>query len=145
MSASIPWAIRRARDEDHARITEIRNAVKENVLSEASRTSVDRDYAWFRDNPGVWTWEEDGEILGFSAADTRDGSIWALFVAPGHERRGIGRALFEKACDVLRQDGHRTAWLTTQAGSRAEGFYRAAGWTVIGTSAKGELIFHSGI
>ena len=137
--------IRRARDEDHARITEIRNAVTENVLSEASRDAVDGDYPWFRDVPGVWLCEEDGVILGFSAADTRNGSIWALFVAPGHERRGIGRTLFEKACDVLRRDGHRTAWLTTQAGSRAEGFYRAAGWTVIGTSAKGELIFHSRI
>jgi GNAT superfamily N-acetyltransferase len=137
--------IRRARDEDHARVTEIRNAVTENVLSEASRDAVDHDYPWFRDIPGVWLWEEDGVILGFSAADTRNGSIWALFVAPGHERRGIGRALFEKALDVLRQNGHRTAWLTTDAGSRAEGFYRAAGWKVIGTSPKGELIFHSSI
>src|SRR4051812_4476504 len=114
MSASIPWTIRRARDEDHARITEIRNAVTENMLNEVSRPGVDRDYAWFRDTPGVWVWEEDGEILGFSAADTRNGSIWALFVAPGHERRGIGRALFEKALGLLRQNGHRTAWLTTE-------------------------------
>jgi GNAT superfamily N-acetyltransferase len=138
-------SIRRARGEDHARITEIRNAASENKLGEASRPLVDRDYPWFRDSPGVWVWEEDGEILGFSAADTRDGSIWALFVAPGHERRGIGRALFEKALGVLRQYGHCTAWLTTEPGSRAERFYRAAGWKVIGTSQKGELIFHSRI
>jgi GNAT superfamily N-acetyltransferase len=138
-------SIRQARDEDHARITEIRNAVTENKLGEASRALVDRDYPWFRDNPGIWLWRENGTVLGFSAADTRDGSIWALFVAPGHERRGIGRALFEKALEVLRQDGHRTAWLTTEPGSRAEGFYRAAGWKVIGTSPKGELIFHSSI
>src|SRR5690349_2091320 len=131
--------IRRAGDKDHARITGIRDAVSENKLGEASRPGVDKDYPWFRDNPGVWVWEEDAGILGFSAADTRDGSIWALFVAPGHERRGIGRALFEKALDVLRQNGHRTAWLTTEPGSRAEGFYRAAGWKVIGTSPKGEL------
>jgi GNAT superfamily N-acetyltransferase len=141
----VSHVIRRASDEDHARVTEIRNAVTENVLGEASRAAVDGDYAWFRDHPGVWLWKEDGSVLGFSAADTRNGSIWALFVAPGHERRGIGRALFDKACDVLRLDGHRTAWLTTEAGSRAEGFYRAAGWEVIGTSAKGELIFHSSI
>jgi GNAT superfamily N-acetyltransferase len=138
-------SIRRARDEDHARITEIRNAVTENKLGEASGTLVDRDYPWFRDNPGIWLWEENGTVLGFSATDTRDGSIWALFVAPGHERRGIGQALFEKALEVLRQNGHRTAWLTTEPGSRAERVYRAAGWKVIGTSPKGELIFHSSI
>src|SRR5260370_19868199 len=118
--------IRRARSEDHARITEIRNTVRENILRDPSRVTV-ADYKWFEQNPGVWMWEEDGQILGFSAADTRDGSIWALFMAPGHERRGIGRALFEKALDVLRQNGHRTAWLTTSPGTRAEGFYRAAG------------------
>lgn len=104
--------IRRAHDEDHARITQILVTVTENVLSEASRGDVDGDYPWFDDIPGVWLWEENGTILGFSAADTRNGAIWAPFVAPGHEGRSIGRALFEKACDVLRQDGHRTGWLT---------------------------------
>jgi len=133
--------IRRARNEDHARITEIRNTVQENILRDPTRVTVE-DYNWFRDNPGVWLWEEDGLILGFSAADTRDGSIWALFMAHDHQGRGIGRALFEKVLDVLRQHGHRTAWLTTDPGTRAEGFYRAAGWKVIGTSPRGELIFH---
>ena len=131
--------IRRARQGDHPRITEIRMGVKENILSDPSRVTID-DYIWFRDNPGVWVWEENGDILGFSAADTRDGSIWALFVDPRHERRGIGRPLFEKALDVLRQDGHRIAWLTTDPGSRAESFYRAAGWKVIGTSQRSETI-----
>jgi GNAT superfamily N-acetyltransferase len=115
--------------------------VMENVLRDPSRVTVE-DYRWFEQNPGVWVWEEDGLILGFSAADTRDGSIWALFMANDHQRRGIGRALFEKACDVLRQNGHRTAWLTTDRGSRAAGFYRAAGWKEIGTSPRGEAIFH---
>ena len=45
----------------------------------------------------------------WAAADTRDGTIWALFIDPHHEGRGIGRALFKAACDVLRQTGHRTA------------------------------------
>lgn len=134
-------SIRRARQGDHPRVTEIRMAVTENILWNPGRVTIE-DYVWFRDNPGVWVWEEDGNILGFSAADTRDGSIWALFVDPAHERRGIGRPLFEKALDVLRYDGHRTAWLTTQPGSRAEGFYLAAGWKVIGTSPRGETILH---
>lgn len=114
-------------------------SVTENVLRDPSRVTLD-DYIWFRDNPGVWVWEENGDIVGFSAADTRDGSIWALFMDVRHERRGIGRKLFEKALDVLRADGHKTAWLTTQPGSRAERLYKAAGWKVIGTSPRGETI-----
>jgi GNAT superfamily N-acetyltransferase len=134
--------IRRARLVERDRITEIRFAVKENRLADPSRVT-DADYLWFSENPGIWVWEEAGQILGFSAADTRDGTIWALFIDPGHEGRGIGRALFEAACDVLRRDGHRTALLTTDPGTRAERFYRAAGWTALGTSTRGELIFHS--
>lgn len=133
--------IRRARQGDWYRITEIRLAVTENVLRTPGRVTIDH-YIWFRDHPGIWVWEEQGDILGFSAADTRDGSIWALFVDPAHERRGIGRKLFEKACDVLRADGHKTAMLGTEPGSRAEGLYKAAGWKVIGTSQYGEAILH---
>jgi GNAT superfamily N-acetyltransferase len=133
--------IRRARPDDHARVTEIRNSVTENVLSDPSRVTIEH-YKWFEQNPGVWLWEEDGRILGFSAADTRDGSIWALFIDPAHEGRGIGRALFAKALEALRKAGHTTGSLTTQPGSRADRFYQRAGWKAIGTSERGERIFH---
>jgi GNAT superfamily N-acetyltransferase len=137
--------IRRARPEDRARVMEIRNSVTENVLGDPSRVAVEQQYGWFEQTPGIWVWEEDGRILGFSAADTRDGTIWALFMDPAHERRGIGRQLFAKACAVLHAAGHRTATLTTQPGSRADRFYQAAGWKVIGTSERGERIFHGSL
>jgi hypothetical protein len=66
--------IRRARLEERSRISEIRFAVRENKLLDPSRVT-DADYHWFNENPGIWVWEEDGRILGFSAADTRDGTI----------------------------------------------------------------------
>ena len=119
--------IRRANHHDIPRITEIRLSVRENRLTDPSRVTP-ADVAWFIDNPGIWLWEESGTIQGFSAADTRDGSIWALFVTPGQEGRGIGRALLAKACDVLREAGFTRATLGTGAGTRAEGFYRNDGW-----------------
>jgi GNAT superfamily N-acetyltransferase len=134
--------IRRARHDERSRIAEIRFAVRENQLGDPTLVTAD-DYAWFTKHPGIWVWEEDGQILGFSAGDPRDGTIWALFVDPSHERRGIGRALFEAACDTLRRAGHRTAMLTTDPGTRAERFYRAAGWKVVGNNTKGELIFRA--
>jgi GNAT superfamily N-acetyltransferase len=137
----MPGIIRRATDADHERVTEIRNSVKENILRDPSRVTVEM-YKWFERNPGVWVWEEDGRILGFSAGDTRDGTIWALFIDPEHEGRGIGQALFAKACDVLRAAGHTTGSLTTQPGSRADRFYQRVGWKVIGTSERGERIYH---
>lgn len=123
--------IRRATHDDTPRVSEIRLAVRENRLVDPSRVTA-ADYAWFVDNPGIWLWEEAGEILGFSAADTRNGSIWALFVAPGHDGKGIGRALLAKACEVLRDAGHARATLGTGPGTRAEGFYLRAGWVRTG-------------
>ena len=72
-----------------------------------------------------------------------DGSIWALFVDQAHEGRGIGRALFRAACAALSASGYSAATLTTQEGSCADRFYRKAGWSVTGRSAKGELVFRA--
>ena len=131
--------IRRATETDIPRINQIRNDVRENKLSDPSRVTVDH-VRWFIANPGIFVWEEDGHIVGFSAADPRDCSIWALFVDPACEGRGIGRALFERACTVLREAGCRRMWLTTDPGTRAEAFYLAAGWTSVGRRGS-ELLF----
>jgi GNAT superfamily N-acetyltransferase len=44
---------------------------------------------------GIFVWEEDGQVVGFSAADPRNGSISALFMDHAYEGRGIARALLE--------------------------------------------------
>ncbi len=132
--------IRRATDADWPRIREIRAAVRENQLSDPSLVTPE-DFRWFTDGPGIWLWQDEGRINGFSAADTRDGSIWALFVDPAHEGRGIGGALLQTAVAVLRDAGHRTATLSTGVGTRAAQFYREAGWSENGTTVKGELRF----
>jgi GNAT superfamily N-acetyltransferase len=131
--------IRKATRADVPRIMEIRAAVRENKLRDPSRVTVE-DVHWFIDNPGIFAWEEEGRIVGFSAGDPRDGSIFALFVDEGYERRGIGRALFERACNVLTNAGCRRMWLTTWPGTRAEQFYRKAGWRVSGID-DGNLVF----
>ena len=133
--------IRLATGADLPRIIEIRDNAGEDPLSDPTAVTAG-DAERLIDNGALWVWHEaDGLVTGFSGGDKRDGSIRALFVAPGHEGKGIGRALLAKACDVLRNAGHREAWLTTSPGTRAERHYRAAGWTPSGYSAKGELIF----
>src|SRR5262249_39302701 len=119
--------IRRATRDDIPRIMEIRAAVRENRLRDPSRVTV-ADGCWFVDNPGIFVWIEDGNIVGFSAGDPRNGNIYALFVEQAYEGRGIARALFERACNVLIEAGCRRMWLTTWPGTRAEQFYRKAGW-----------------
>jgi GNAT superfamily N-acetyltransferase len=66
--------------------------------------------------------------------------VFALFVEEAYEGRGIARALFECACNVLDEAGCPRMWLTTWPRTRAERFYRKAGWQVTG-SDDGNLVF----
>ena len=132
--------LRRATPDDVPRIAEIRDSVRENILSDPALVTP-ADIAWFLENGPIWVWDDNGAVAGFSAGDPRNGWVWALFVAPGHEGKGIGRALLKATCDTLREAGHATATLSTEAGTRAERHYRADGWTAISQNAKGELVF----
>ncbi|HEY7297905.1 MAG TPA: GNAT family N-acetyltransferase [Xanthobacteraceae bacterium] len=135
--------IRKATGADRQRISEIRFAVRENRPSNPAL--IERLVDWLFANSTVWVWEEDGVIQGFSAADPRDESICALFVHPCYERRGIGRALLPLACDVLKDSGYTTAVLSTEAGTRAERFYRTDGWTEVGCKEDGQIIFQKNV
>jgi GNAT superfamily N-acetyltransferase len=137
--------IRKATRADYPRISEVRLSVQENRLSKSKYESVERYANWIFDNSTFWVWEEDGAIQGFSAADPRDGTIFALFVHPSYEGRGIGRALLPLACQILRHSGHTVATLTTDAGTRAERFYRLDGWAEIGRQDDGEIVFQKAL
>lgn len=119
----------------------IRLRVRENQLSDPS-VVTEQDYHDFlaRDTMS-WVCEMDGEITGFVMVDVERRNLWALFVAPEHEGRGIGRSLHETMCSAYfaRMDILR---LTTEPASRAERFYRRAGYTERGLASNGkELIF----
>lgn len=131
---------RRARHDDIPDLMAIRASVRENVLSDPARIPADAYRRWI-DGPGIWLWDDAGSVLGFAAADPRDGSIWALFVIPAAEGRGIGRALLAATLDDLRSAGWTTARLTTQPGSRADRFYRRGGWVPHGIAADGGQAF----
>ncbi|WFU06292.1 GNAT family N-acetyltransferase (plasmid) [Rhizobium sp. CB3171] len=131
--------LRKATIDDIADLKFVRSSVFENILSNPSKVTDD-DYKWFVKNPGIFVWEEQGSIVGFSAADPRDGNIWALFVMPGVETRGIGSRLLAEACVCLQSAGIKRAWLTTDPSTRAERFYRAAGWEHVGEKDN-ELLF----
>jgi ribosomal protein S18 acetylase RimI-like enzyme len=132
--------IRRAGFADIPALMKLRAAVSENRHIGPNKVSCE-DVAEFLDSGEIWVWEEGRRILGFSAGDTEIGWIWALFVDPGHEGRGIGRALLALACRTLVRAGFTTATLTTDPGTRAARFYRRAGWNDSGRTEDGEIIF----
>ena len=86
------------------------------------------------DDMRTWVIEDAGEVVAFTMADARTGTVYALFVKPGAEKRGHGRALLEACEHFLFRAGWETIWLQTgrDAHNRAHGFYRAAGWQLVG-------------
>jgi GNAT superfamily N-acetyltransferase len=89
-----------------------------------------------------WVFEDDaGVIVGFGIADALSRSLWALFVHPGSERRGVGRALHDAMVAWLFAIDNRPIWLTTEPHTRAASFYAAAGWLPQPSPVSGELCF----
>ena len=60
-------------------------------------------------------------------------------LVPEHERPGYGRQLHDAMVGWLWSAGLRSLWLTTEPGTRAQRFYEAAGWQLMGTTAGGEV------
>ena len=128
MTRSAPL-FRRATHADIPAMAQLRLAVTENRLSDPARITFAM-YDDFLERSGRgWVAERDGEIVAFCYADKVNASIWALFVQPGHESGGLGRALLDLATAWLFDLGHDTVHLTTGAGTRADRFYAHRGWT----------------
>jgi GNAT superfamily N-acetyltransferase len=137
---------REATVADIPQIQTVRNSVKENMLSDPALVS-DADCAEFLTARGKgWVCEIDNTIVGFAIADLQDDNIWALFVDPGFEGRGIGRKLHYLMMNWYFAQGKEMAWLSTEPGTRAEQFYRKAGWLLAGKHGESELrleMYHS--
>jgi GNAT superfamily N-acetyltransferase len=118
----------------------LRLAVRENRLRDPSRVTPDDYVARLERDGRGWLVEEGTGLCGFGVADRVRGEIWALFVAPGQERRGVGRQLLAAMTAWLEEAGVRTIRLSTEPGTRAERFYLIAGWQQIGVTPEGESI-----
>ena len=126
--ASAQVTIRQAVEGDIPAMHRIRLAVRENVLADPSMVQP-HDYASMIAERGRgWVAEAGGQVVGFAIGDAVRSNVWALFVDPEHEGRGIGRRLHDALLDWLFAAGAERVWLSTDPGTRAEAFYQAARW-----------------
>jgi GNAT superfamily N-acetyltransferase len=133
--------IREATIDDIRQIQIVRNSVTENILSDPNLVT-DNDYKEFLTVRGRgWIFEINDEIVGFSIVDLRKNNIWALFLKPEFEKRGIGKQLHDIMLGWYFKQTTNRVWLGTSPNTRAETFYRKAGWTEIGTHGKSEIKF----
>jgi GNAT superfamily N-acetyltransferase len=122
-------------------IQRVRNLVQENKLSDPALVP-DKDVEDYLFNRGKgWICEMDSKIVGFSIVSVTDKNVWALFVEPGYDKQGIGKTLHDLMMKWYFDQTNETIWLGTAPGTRAEHFYRRAGWVQNGMHGKGELKF----
>jgi ribosomal protein S18 acetylase RimI-like enzyme len=75
----------------------------------------------------AWVATEDDKVVGLSMILPDEGCLFAAFVLPEYEGRGIGRRLVVLAEQELFKH-HEIAWLETDKNSRAAKFYMQLGW-----------------
>lgn len=75
----------------------------------------------------AWVATDNEKIIGFSMILPDEGCLFAAFVLPEYEGRGIGRRLVEIAEKELFRH-HEVVWLETDKQSRAAKFYIQLGW-----------------
>ena len=133
--------IREAKVEDIKQIQVVRNSVKENTLSDPGLVT-DKDCEDFIITRGKgWVCEINNEVVGFSIVDLKDNNIWALFLKPEFEKRGISKQLHDIMLDWYFVQTRVNVWLGTSPDTRADLFYRKMGWTEIGKHGKNEIKF----
>lgn len=136
---------RQAETRDLDQINFVRHAVKENRLSGdfvISKAEVE-DYITNRGRG--WVCEIENTIVGFAIVDLVDNNVWALFVHPDFEARGIGKNLHNIMMNWYFKQTDKTIWLSTDGSTRAWKFYQLQGWRETGLYGKGEIKFEMDI
>ena len=136
---------REAEIKDIAQIQFVRNAVKENMLSDPALVP-DKDVEEYIINRGKgWVCEMEEKIVGFAIVDLIDKNVWALFVHPDFEAIGIGKKLHQIMMGWYFLQTNEKIWLGTDLKSRAYKFYKMQGWKEVGTHGKMEIKFEMDI
>lgn len=135
---------REARVEDIEALFEIRCSVRENHLSREELAEMGITAQALADvilrGESVWVASDGERLLGFAMVDADNGELFALFVRPECEGRGVGARLLALAEARLFRD-HPVACLITDGREqmRAFGFYLRAGWRVVRAEEGGDV------
>lgn len=120
--------IREATINDIPQIQTVRNSVKENTLSNPDLVTNSDCVEFLTQRGKGWVCEIEDKIIGFAIIDLRDNNVWALFLHPEYEKKGIGKKLHDVMLNWYFDQNKEKVWLGTSPNTRAEAFYRKAGW-----------------
>ena len=126
---------------DWSTMHQVRMSVRENILSDPTKVTV-ADFQVILNTGGkAWVCEVNKQVVGFCILDFEKQNVWALFLLPEFEGKGIGKKLHDNMIEWAGDKGMEYLWLSTDPGTRAAGFYRKKGWKEVGLMQNGELKF----
>jgi GNAT superfamily N-acetyltransferase len=135
--------IREATEDDIPAIFSVRTSVRENHLSVEQMAEFGITHEVIRlalhEEPCIWVAVAGDQIVGFAMGPAADACLFALFVRPEWEGRGIGTRLIERA-EAYLFERHHSIWLRTDGSSPAAAFYEKLGWKRMGVE-NGETRF----
>lgn len=109
----------------------IRCAVTENTLSVGELAELGITPATIAErvtaSPCAWVALNEAQVVGFAMVDLDDACLFAAFVEPAQQGRGLGVQLIQ-ACETALFQRHARAWLETAGDSRAARLYARLGW-----------------
>jgi ribosomal protein S18 acetylase RimI-like enzyme len=127
--------IRRATPEDADALAEILRAAMRGAMPSLPELHAADEDRWFLrevvlPNTEVWVAVSEGQVAGFTALGLRGGVHFMehMYVAPEHQRSGIGSELMEQAKERL-PDGFRL-WVF-QKNDGARRFYEKHGFRLV--------------
>ena len=141
----MPIDIRIAVPSDMDAMARIRTSVRENHMSVEGMAAVGITPASVLEMLATtsrgWMASIDQVPAGFAIANAAKATVFAMFVHPDYEGRGIGKRLLAETESWLFAQGCDEIWLDTgqEPKIRAHGFYRRLGWILSGPSVPGEL------
>lgn len=136
--------LRDASERDIPQIFEVRTSVRENHLSIEQMAEIGITYQTILEalhkEPCIWVAVESDHVVGFAMGSSENACLFAAFVRPEWEGRGIGRLLVERA-EAFLFERNPSIWLHTDGSSRAAGFYEKLGWKRTSLWQDGEYRF----
>ena len=117
----------------------VRMAVTENVLNNPALVPREDNVDYLTKYGKGWVCEMNGQIVGFSIVGLVQRNVWALFVMPAFEGKGIGGKLHDMMMDWYFTQTGETIWLGTEHGTKAATFYKKRGWREVGTHGDDEI------
>jgi len=119
----------------------VRLAVRENILVNHSLVTSEHYIKLISKNGKGWVCESDSRIVAFAIVDSVKKNVWALFVHPEYEAKGIGKTIHKIMLDWYFSHDDESLWLSTDANTRADHFYRQCGWKELFRFGKNEIKF----